>query len=540
MMRPISVKVLSTTPDKPVLTLRRSTTAAVLNWTDGTPVSLTDPTTWGNPKNEIGYRIQRAPITNGTVGTYAQVGTALANVTTWADATAGTGQYAYTVTAYNASTTTAVSDAVIAQPLVTGVTPAASATAVPTTTTVTATFSEPVTGVGSTTFTLAQGTTSVAATVTLDTTGKVATLTPTATLAAGTAYTATLTTGITSVATGGSLTAQNWSFTIASAQGTGVTVISTTPSSGATGVAQNVKPAVTFSGDVTGVDKNSFTLKRGTTSVPAAVIYSTTTRTATLTPNSALAGDATYTLSLTTAIKSASGISLSIPSWTFLTGPVPTVTSINPANGATGVGLGTTTARTQLTASFSEAVTGLPTTAASTPNFTLMLGTATVASKVQYNGQTRIATLIPDAPLVADRTYTLSLSAAIKDVAGNPIVGKTWTFITGPAPTVTARTPAVNATGVSRTANITATFSEAVTGLPTTAAASVNFTIKRTSSGAAFTSVASYNGTTRVATLNPSGTLLANTQYTVTLASGIKDTAGNLLAPVSWKFTTGR
>ena len=201
--------------------------------------------------------------------------------------------------------------------------------------------------------------------------------------------------------------------------------------------------------------------------------------------------------------------------------------------------MGTTTTRTPLTATFSEAVTGLPTTAASTTNFTLKLGTATVASKVVYNATTKVATLTPDAPLVADRTYTLSLSNAIKDGAGNPLTAKSWTFITGPAPTVTARTPAANATGVSRTANITATFSEAVTGLPVTAAASGNFTIKRTSTNAAFTAVVSYNGTTRVATLNPSGTLLANTQYTVTLTSGIKDTAGNLLAPVTWTFTTG-
>jgi hypothetical protein len=158
---------------------------------------------------------------------------------------------------------------------------------------------------------------------------------------------------------------------------------------------------------------------------------------------------------------------------------------------------------------------------------------------VVFNATTKVATLTPDAPLVADRTYTLSLSNAITDGVGNPLTAKTWTFVTGPAPTVTARTPAVNATGVSRTTNITATFSEAVTGLPTIAAASPNFTIKRTSTNGAFTSVASYNSSTRVATLNPSGTLLANTQYTVTLSSGIKDPAGNLLAPVTWTFTTG-
>ncbi|WP_226775367.1 Ig-like domain-containing protein, partial [Arthrobacter sp. ES1] len=72
-----------------------------------------------------------------------------------------------------------------------------------------------------------------------------------------------------------------------------------------------------------------------------------------------------------------------------------------------------------------------------------------------------------------------------------------------------------------------------------TATANGNFTIKRTSNGAAFTATVSYSSLTRVATLNPTGTLLANTQYTVTLSSGIKDTAGNLLTPVTWNFTTG-
>jgi hypothetical protein len=315
-------------------------------------------------------------------------------------------------------------------------------------------------------------------------------------------------------------------------------VTASNPASGATGVATNIHPTVTFNEAVTGVSNTTFTVKQGTTAVPAMVTYNATTRTATLTPTAALIADKPYTLSLTTAIKSVSGGSVAATTWTFITGPSPTVATTNPANAATGVGLGTTTTRTPLTATFSEAVTGLPTASASTPNFTLKLGTATVASKVFYNATTRVATLTPDAPLVADRTYTLSVTAAIKDVAGNPLIAKTWTFITGPAPTVTARTPAVNATGVGRTANVTATFSEAITGLPAIAAASGNFTIKRTSTGAAFTSVASYSSITRVATLNPSGTLLANTQYTVTLSSGIKDPAGNPLAPVTWTFTT--
>jgi hypothetical protein len=99
-------------------------------------------------------------------------------------------------------------------------------------------------------------------------------------------------------------------------------------------------------------------------------------------------------------------------------------------------------------------------------------------------------------------------------------------------PTVTARTPSANATGVGRTANVTATFSEAVTGVSST-----TFTLKQgtTTIAAAVT----YNATTRVATLNPNPTLAANTTYTVTLTNGIRNSAGNALTPVTWSFTTG-
>ncbi len=62
MMRPITLQVPRTVPDKPVLTVSPGTrTGWPLTWTDGTPVSITDPTTWGNPKNEIGYRIESGP-----------------------------------------------------------------------------------------------------------------------------------------------------------------------------------------------------------------------------------------------------------------------------------------------------------------------------------------------------------------------------------------------------------------------------------------------------------------------------------------------
>ena len=80
-----------------------------------------------------------------------------------------------------------------------------------------------------------------------------------------------------------------------------------------------------------------------------------------------------------------------------------------------------------------EAVTGLPTTAASTTAFTLKNNTtgATTSSSVLYSSSTRTATLTPGGSLAASTTYTVTVTGAVKDVAGNPLTATSWTFTTG-------------------------------------------------------------------------------------------------------------
>jgi ELWxxDGT repeat protein len=98
-------------------------------------------------------------------------------------------------------------------------------------------------------------------------------------------------------------------------------------------------------------------------------------------------------------------------------------------------------------------------------------------------------------------------------------------------PTVTGHSPSSGATNVLVGSNITATFSEGVTGVSTS-----NFTLKQGTTTIA--AAVSYDAATRKATLNPSADLGRNKVYTVTLTSGIKDGAGNTLNSVSWTFTT--
>ncbi len=210
----------------------------------------------------------------------------------------------------------------------------------------------------------------------------------------------------------------------------------------------------------------------------------------------------------------------------------PTVTTVTPADTATGVAVAA-----NVTATFSENVTGVNGT-----RFTLRntASNALVGAVVSYNATTRVATLNPNANLAAGTQYTARLLTGVTDASGNPLAPVTWTFTTAAgvvAPTITARVPAVNATGVSRTANLTVTFSEPVAGVSAT-----SVVLRRVSTNALVARVVTYNGTTRVATLNPNGTLAANAQYQVTVRGGaalIRDLGGTPLATTSWTFTTG-
>ena len=105
------------------------------------------------------------------------------------------------------------------------------------------------------------------------------------------------------------------------------------------------------------------------------------------------------------------------------------------------------------------------------------------------------------------------------------------------APTVTATSPAAGATGVAVAANVTGTFSEAMTASTITAN---TFTLKTGTT--TVPAAVSYNSTDKVATLNPSADLAAGSTYTATITggvAGVKDAAGNPLASDrTWTFTT--
>ncbi len=210
----------------------------------------------------------------------------------------------------------------------------------------------------------------------------------------------------------------------------------------------------------------------------------------------------------------------------------PTITARAPAVNATKRSQTTT-----VTATFSEAVTGVTTTTFTLRNTATGVG---VAATVTRNGTTNQWILTPSTSLAANTRYTATLTggaASIRDLAGNALTSSTWSFATGPGPTLLSRSPGVNALNVNRVSNVVVTFSESVLGVSTT-----TFVLRDSATNAAITAVLTRTAGTNTWTLNPSATLAANKNYTVVLtgsSTAIRDAAGNPLAVPNWSFTTG-
>ncbi|MEK8090839.1 Ig-like domain-containing protein [Thermithiobacillus plumbiphilus] len=209
-------------------------------------------------------------------------------------------------------------------------------------------------------------------------------------------------------------------------------------------VPTNTAIQAVFSEDMapTSITPDSLTLTCAAPCVSPAgnVGYSAASRTAVFKPGAALAPNTTYTATVTTAATDLAANALSgnqgtypAPSiyiWTFTTAATPdttppTVTLVNPADASTGVCL-----NKAVNATFSEAMDPLTITNGS---FTLQsAGSGPLGGTVSYNASTRIATFTASNTLLANTSYTATVTNGVKDVAGNPLASnKTWSFTTG-------------------------------------------------------------------------------------------------------------
>jgi len=216
----------------------------------------------------------------------------------------------------------------------------------------------------------------------------------------------------------------------------------------------------------------------------------------------------------------------------------PTVTSVDPLDGATGVDV-----NTNVVVTFSEPVDSA--TVDST-TFTVSSGGA-VAGIITVAGDGLSATFDPGADLANSTTYTVSVTTGVTDTSGNPLDQDPGTggdqdfsssFTTAAAdttaPTVTSVDPTDGATGVAVNTNVVVTFSEPVDS------ATVDSTTFTVSNGGAVAGIITVAGDGLSATFDPDADLANSTTYTVDVTNGVTDTSGNALdPPFSSSFTTG-
>lgn len=343
--------------------------------------------------------------------------------------------------------------------------------------------------------------------------GTLATWTPGAVLPLGTSFTATAT----GADLAGNALATPYVFTFSTAalpDTEAPTLESSSPASGATGVAPNTRLRLTFSepmatGSVAVATTPAVTQGTGTwTDGDRTVTWNT--------PAASWSAATSYRVQVTgtdlagNALADA-GLSFTTSATTDTTPPV--IVASTPDAGATNVGTAT-----RLSLTFSEQMAAASVVVATTP--TTSLGQPT------WSNSNRTATW--SSPLTnwaAGTAYAVRVSG--RDLANNAMAPDAgFSFSTGTLgdttpPTVVSTSPASNALGVSRTSSIRITFSEGMARLATQAAVTTS---------PSFSCSWAWDSTDTVATCTPSLFQLPLGPITVTVGTGARDKAGNALA----------
>jgi hypothetical protein len=440
--------------------------------------------------------------------------------------------------AYSFSFSTAAS-ACVPAPTV-SILPAALATGICPNATVSATFSEamnPAT-INASSFTLAPG---IIGTVTANSSNTIFTLTPSSSLAAGTMYTATISTAAQNIYGTPIAAAVSSTFTTAAnACMPPPTILSITPAANTTGVCPNKVLSATFSEAMNPATITAATFLLagpGTTPVVGVISYSAATNTAIFAPTGSLALNTTYTATITTGVKDTFGNNLAANYVsTFSTGantclPAPPPTSVTPPSGSAGI-----CPNTVITAVYAQAMNPATITAA---DFLLnVTGGAAVAGTVSHDATNKIFTFTPAAALNLNTSYTATITTGAQDTFGNAMAANyVWSFTTGNStctstlPTVINVTPPAGSVGNCLNSDLTATFSTAMN--PATINTNT-FTLAPADAG-----TVTLDSTQKVATYTPTTNLAVSTTYSATITTGAQSTGGTALAAnYLWSFTT--
>lgn len=379
-------------------------------------------------------------------------------------------------------------------------------------------------------------------TITVSADSKIATFAPSSPLLANTTYLVRATAGITDIE-GHPITAAQASFTTGvSASTTAPTVTTISPQDGATGVAVNARVDVVTSSTLSAasVAASAITVSASGNQLAGTVTLSSSRSTLTWTPTALLIANTLYTVSVS-GVTDQAGNTLVPFTASFTTGASstadttkPSVASVSPTNGATGVSVGT-----PIVLTFNEAMDG-STVNNSSVTFTPSTSVGTLAGSYSLNSAGTVLTFTPSTPLPGSTTITVrvnSSSPSPTDLSGNMCNSFVSSFTTAATsdttpPTVVSVTPADGSTNMGLNTNPVITFSES---LNRNTLVSNNFGLF--ANGSRVSAGVSYSADNRVVTLSPA-TLPPRSTVDVVVTSGVKDLSGNSLANFVSQFTT--
>ena len=306
-------------------------------------------------------------------------------------------------------------------PMVVATNPANLATNVPLNQVITVTFNEEMnpSTINSTSF-IVTGASTIGGTITYS--GVTATFTPTGNLTTNTTYVVRITTAVKDPQ--GNALQEDYLFSFSTGATLQPLVIATSPTPNETGVVLNKIVSATFNMpmDPATITTTTFTLKQGANTITGVVTYSNNT--AFFTPNANLTANTVYTATVTTGAYNMAGVGLANDYvWNFTTGTIvaPKVILTDPENNETGVSVDKV-----VTATFDMPMDPLTITDLT---FTLKQGTTPITGAVSYSGNT--ASFTPANPLLANTTFTATITTGAKNVAGVSIANNyVWNFTT--------------------------------------------------------------------------------------------------------------
>ena len=381
----------------------------------------------------------------------------------------------------------------------------------------------------------------VAGSVALSNGNQQLTFTPTGGLSANSTYTITTTSQITDI--GGLQLTNPGSFTLTTGTTNDTTtpsVTSTSPLSSETAVPVNAVIQLRFSKAIDPWTVTAPTIQLtydNVGPVGGTITTSPDGMSATFTPGTPIPADTSFHVQVTNGITDLEGHALNAYSLSATTGATtvttgPTVSTVSPENGATGVPVNIRV----------DLLIGSQIDAASVNSSSLVVSTGgiSVPGTVSLNSTGTTLTYIPSSPLAANTTYSVSASG-FTDQAGNLVTTFTSSFITSTSnsndttsPAVVSITPANRATSVSVNSPIVLTFNEAVD------ATTLNPTsIKNYTNGTVLAGTYSVDSTSTIVTFTPLTQFPANAAITTSIGNGVLDLAGNASSSFYSSFTTG-